>query len=162
MRITTQVGLTWQVGLEVDGELDGGDGAVVGRGGQDGAGVADVADDHEVALLDDGKRGAAAVHGVEAAAAAELIVDGGAGGRVRLPPQVEPAVDELLLAVDHRRHRDGLLPVAQQRRRQGLTHRLGHVAAPGAVPVEDAAEDGVLLAPGPLIKARYTLQTFTK
>jgi hypothetical protein len=97
------------------------------------------------------------VHGVEAAAAAELVVDGGAGGRVRLPPQVEPpAVAELLLAVDQQRQRDGLLPVAQQRRRQGLTHRLGHVVAPGAVPVEDAAEDGC--PPGTRTPDKDTIQ----
>jgi len=147
--------LTRQVGLEVDGELDGGEGAAVGReGAQDGPGVADVGDDQEVALLDDGQRGGAAVDGVEAAAAAELVVDGSAGGHVGLLPEVEPAVAELLLAVDERRQREGLLPVAQQRRRQRVAHGLGDVVAPRAVPVEDAAEDGVLLAPEPLKRTR--------
>ena len=146
--------LTRQVGLEVDGELDGSEGAVVGPGAQDGPGVADVGDDHEVALLDDGQRGGAAVDGVEAAAAAELVVDGGAGGHVGLLREVEPAVAELLLTVDERRQREGLLPVAQQRRRQRVAHGLGDVVAPRAVPVEDAAEDGVLLAPEPLKRTR--------
>jgi len=147
LRARGQQRLTWQVGLEVDGELDGRDGAVVGRGAQDGPGVADVGDDHEVPLLDDGQRGAAALDGVEAAAASELVVDGGARGHVGLLPEVELAVAEPLLAVDERRQRERLLPVAQQRRRQRVAHGLGDVVAPRAVPVEDAAQDGVLLAP---------------
>lgn len=147
-RARGQQRLTWQVGLEVDGELDGSYGAVVGRGAQDGPGVADVGDDHEVPLLDDGQRGAAALDGVEAAVASELVVDGGARGHVGLLPEVQLAVAELLLAaVDERRQRERLLPVAQQRRRQRVADGLGDVVAPRTVPVEDAAQDAVLTAP---------------
>jgi hypothetical protein len=139
--------LTGQVGLRVDGELDGGDASVVGRGSQDGPRVADVGHHHHVALLDDGQRRAAAVERVETAASAELFVHRGGGGQVGLPPEVELVVAERLLAVDERGQRDGLLPVAQQRRRQRVPDGLGDVVAPLAVAVEDAAEDGVVLAP---------------
>jgi hypothetical protein len=60
----------------------------------------------------------------KAAAALELVVDGGARGHVGLLPEVELAVAEPLLAVDERRQRERLLPVAQQRRRQRVAHKL--------------------------------------
>jgi hypothetical protein len=55
--------------LQVDDELDGRDGSVVGCGAQNNPGVVDVGDDHEVPLLDDGQRGAATLDRVQAAAA---------------------------------------------------------------------------------------------
>uniref|UniRef100_A0A0E0HDB1 Uncharacterized protein n=1 Tax=Oryza nivara TaxID=4536 RepID=A0A0E0HDB1_ORYNI len=153
------------VGLEVDGELHGGEAGaatvVGGGGGQDGARVADVGDDEEVAVLDEGQRGAAAVDGVEAAAGAELGVDGGAGGQVGLAPQVGPALAEpLLAAVDERRQRHGLPPPPEQRRRQRLPHRLRHVVAPLPVPVEDAAQHAPLLAPESLTTHKTNLLWF--
>jgi hypothetical protein len=65
----------------------------------------------------------------KAAAALELVVDGGARGHVGLLPEVELAVAEPLLAVDERRQGERLLPVAQQRRRQRVAHGLGDVVA---------------------------------
>jgi hypothetical protein len=67
--------------------------------------------DHEVPLLDDGQRGAAALDRVQAAAASELVVHNGACGHVGLLPEIELAVDKLLLLVDERRQRELLLLV---------------------------------------------------
>jgi hypothetical protein len=153
--------LTRQVGFEVHGELDGGDAAVIGRGAQDGSGVADVGDHHRVTLLDDGQRSGATVDCVEAAAVAELFVDGSGGGQVGLFPEVELGVAELLLTVDERRQRDGLLPAAQQRWRQRVSDGLGDVVAPLAVAVKDTAEDGVLLASEPLKRRRKPQNKYT-
>jgi hypothetical protein len=78
------------------------DGAAVGCGAQNnpGVAVADVGDDHEVPLLDDGQHGAAALDCIQAAAAPELVVHSGACGHVGLLPDVELAVAKLLLVVD--------------------------------------------------------------
>jgi hypothetical protein len=74
-------------------------------------GVADVSDDHEVPLLDDGHRGAAALDRVQAAATPELVVYSGACGHAGLLLEVELAVAKLLLVVDERRQRECLLLV---------------------------------------------------
>ena len=71
--------------------------------------VADVGDDHEVPLLDDGQRGAAALHRVQAVAAPELVVHSGACDHVRLLLEVKLTVAKLLLVIDERRQRECLL-----------------------------------------------------
>jgi hypothetical protein len=73
--------------------------------------VADVGDDHEVPLFEDGQRGAAALDRVQAAAAPELAEHSDACGHVVLLPEVELAVAKLLFVVDERRQRERLLPV---------------------------------------------------
>jgi hypothetical protein len=90
----------------VDNELDGRDGIVVGCGAQNNPGVADVGDDHEVPLLDDGQRGAAVLDRVQAAATLELVVHSSACGHVGLLLEVRLAVAKLLLVVDERRQRE--------------------------------------------------------
>jgi hypothetical protein len=60
-------------------------------------------------LLDDGQRGAAALHRVQAAAAPELVIHRGACVHVGLLLEVELAVAKLLLIVDERRQRECLL-----------------------------------------------------
>jgi hypothetical protein len=50
--------------------------------------------------LDDGQRGAAALHRVQVAAAPELVVHSGTCGHVRLFLEVEPAIAKFLLVVD--------------------------------------------------------------
>jgi hypothetical protein len=87
------------------------DDAVVGCGAQNNPRVADVGNDHEVPLLDDGQRGAAAMDRVQAAAASELVIHSGSCGHVGLLPEVELAVVKLLLVVDERRQRERLLLV---------------------------------------------------
>jgi hypothetical protein len=96
----------------VDDELDGRDGVVVGCGAQNNLGVADVGDDHEVLLLNDGQHGAAALDRVQAAATLELVVHSGACGHVGLFLEVELAVVKLLLVIDERRQRERRLLVA--------------------------------------------------
>jgi hypothetical protein len=95
----------------VDDELDGNDGAAVGCGALNNPRVADVGDDHEVPLLDDGQRGAAALDRVQAAATSELVVHSGACGHVGLLPEVKLAIAKLLLIVNERRQRECLLLV---------------------------------------------------
>jgi hypothetical protein len=68
-----------------------------------------VADDHEVPLLDDGQRGAAALHRVQAAAAPELVVHSGTCGHVGLFLEAELTVAKLFLVVDERPQRECLL-----------------------------------------------------
>jgi hypothetical protein len=85
------------------------DGVVVEYGGQNNPRVTDVGDDHEVLLLDDGQRGAAALHRVQAAAASELVVHSGTCGHVGLFLEVELAVAKFLLVVDERPERECLL-----------------------------------------------------
>jgi hypothetical protein len=85
------------------------DGVVVECGAQNNPRVADVGDDHEVLLLDDGQRGAAALHRVQAAAVPELVVHSGTCGHVELFLEVELAVAKFLLVVDERPQRECLL-----------------------------------------------------
>jgi hypothetical protein len=60
-------------------------------------------------LLDDGQRGPAALHRVQATAAPELVIHSGACGHVGLLLEVELAVPKLLLFVNERRQRECLL-----------------------------------------------------
>jgi hypothetical protein len=60
-------------------------------------------------LFDDGQRGAAALHRVQAAAAPELVVHSGACDHVGLLLEVELTVAKLLLVVDERRQRECVL-----------------------------------------------------
>jgi hypothetical protein len=60
-------------------------------------------------LLDDGQRGAAALHRVQAAAAPKLVVHRGTCGHVGAFLEVELAVVEFLLVVDERPQRKCLL-----------------------------------------------------
>jgi hypothetical protein len=94
----------WALGGRWTGRRDG---VVVGCGAQNNLRVADVGDDHEVPLLDDGQRGAAALHRVQTAAAPELVVHSGVCGHVELLLEVGLAVVKLLLVVDER-HQDFL------------------------------------------------------
>jgi hypothetical protein len=71
--------------------------------------VVDVGDDHEVPLLNDGQRGAAALHCVQVAAAPELVVHSGTCDHVGLLLEVELAVAKLFLVVDERCQREWLL-----------------------------------------------------
>jgi hypothetical protein len=71
--------------------------------------VADVGDNHEVPLLDDGQRGAVALHRVQAAAAPELVVHRNTCGHVGLFLEVKLAVAKFLLVVDERPQRECLL-----------------------------------------------------
>jgi hypothetical protein len=71
--------------------------------------VADIGDDHEVPLLDDGQRGAAALHHVQAAAAPELVVHSGTCDHVGLFLEVELTVAKFLLVIDERPQRKCLL-----------------------------------------------------
>jgi hypothetical protein len=64
--------------------------------------VADVDDDHEIPLLNDGQRGAAALHRVQAAAAPELVVHSGTCSHVGLFLEVGLTFTKLLLVVDER------------------------------------------------------------
>ncbi|PWZ29490.1 hypothetical protein Zm00014a_036721 [Zea mays] len=80
--------------------------SVVECGVQNNPGVAGVGDDHEVPLLDDGQRGAAALDRVQAAATPKLVVYSGACGHVELFPEVELTVAKLLLVVNERRQRE--------------------------------------------------------
>jgi hypothetical protein len=73
--------------------------------------VIDVGNDHEVSLLDDRQRGAAALDRVQAVAAAKLVIHSGSCGHVGLLPEVELTVVKLLLVVDERRQRERLLLV---------------------------------------------------
>jgi hypothetical protein len=85
------------------------DGVVVKCGAQNNPRVADFDDDHEVPLLDDGQRGATALHRVQAAAAPELVVHSGTCGHVGLFLDVELAVAKFLLVVNERPQRKCLL-----------------------------------------------------
>jgi hypothetical protein len=76
------------------------DGSVVGCGSQNNPRVADVGNNHEAPLLDDGQRGAVALDWFQAAAASELVIHSGSCGHVGLLPEVELAVVKLLLVVD--------------------------------------------------------------
>jgi hypothetical protein len=87
------------------------DGAVVGCGAQNNPRVADVGNDHEVPLLDDGQRGAAALDRVQAAAASKLVIHNGSCSHIGLLPEVELVVIKLLLVIDGRRQRERLLLV---------------------------------------------------
>jgi hypothetical protein len=71
--------------------------------------VAGVGDDHEAPLFEDGQRGAAALHRVQAAAALELAEHSDACGHVVLLLEVELVVAKLLFVVDERRQRERLL-----------------------------------------------------
>ena len=93
----------------MDDELDDIDGVVVECGAQNNPRVIDVSDDHEVPLLDDGQRGAAALHHVQAVAVPELVVHSGTCGHVGLFLKVELAVAKFLLVVDERPQRECLL-----------------------------------------------------
>jgi hypothetical protein len=93
----------------VDDELDDIDGVVVECGAQNNPRVADVGDDHEVPLLYDGQREAAALHRVQAEAAPELVVHSGTCDHVGLFLEVELAVAKFLLIVDERPQRECLL-----------------------------------------------------
>jgi hypothetical protein len=84
---------------------------VVGCGAQNNPRVADIGNDHEDPLLDDGQHGAAALDRVQAAAASELVIHSGSCGYVGLLPEVELAVVKLLLVVDERRQSERLLLV---------------------------------------------------
>jgi hypothetical protein len=86
----------------VDDELDDIDGVVVECGAQNNPIVADIGNDHEVPLLDDGQRGEAALHRVQAAAVPELVVHSGTCGHVGLFLEVELAVTKFLLVIDER------------------------------------------------------------
>ena len=68
----------WQVRLRVDDELDGLMAPSSDAVPRTTRRVTGVGDDHEVPLLDDGQRGAAALDHVQAAAAPELVVHSGA------------------------------------------------------------------------------------
>jgi hypothetical protein len=85
------------------------DGAIIGCGAQNNPRVADVGNDHEVPLLDDGQRGAAARDHVQVAAAFELVIHNGSCGHIGLLPEVDLTVIKLLLVVDERRQRERLL-----------------------------------------------------
>ena len=104
-----QYRLTWQVGLQVDDELDGvmSPSSVAVNNPR----VVGISDDHKVPLFDDGQRGAAALDRVQAAAVPELAVNSGAYDHVRLLPEVELTVAKLLLVVDERRQRERLVLV---------------------------------------------------
>jgi hypothetical protein len=60
-------------------------------------------------LLDDGQRGAVALHRVQAVAAPELVVHSGTCGHVGLFLEVELAVAKFLLVVDEQPQRECLL-----------------------------------------------------
>jgi hypothetical protein len=87
------------------------DGAVVGCGAQNNPRVADVGNDHEVPLLDDGQRGAAALDRVQAAPTSELVIHSDSCDHAGLLPVVKLAVVKILLVVDERRQRERLLLV---------------------------------------------------
>jgi hypothetical protein len=93
----------------VDDELDGRDGAIIGCGAQNNPRVTDIGDDHEVLLLNDRQRSAAALYRVQATAVPKLVVHSGACDHVGLLPEVEMTVAKLLLVVDERRQRERLL-----------------------------------------------------
>jgi hypothetical protein len=73
--------------------------------------VTNVGNDHEVSLLDDRQRGAAALDRVQAVDAAKLVIHSGSCDHVGLLPEVELTVVKLLLVVDERRQRERLLLV---------------------------------------------------
>jgi hypothetical protein len=85
------------------------DGVIVECGAQNNPRVANVGDDHEVPLLDDGQRGAAALHRVQAAATPELVVHSSTCGHVGLFLEVELAVAKFFLVVDERPQHECLL-----------------------------------------------------
>jgi hypothetical protein len=85
------------------------DDVVVECSAQNNPRVTDVGDDHEVPLLDDGQRGAAALHRVQAATAPELVVHIGTCGHVGLFLEVELAVAKFFLIIDERPQRECLL-----------------------------------------------------
>jgi hypothetical protein len=101
----------WQVGLQVDDELDSRDGTIVGCGAQNNPGVTDIGDGHEVPLLDDGQRGAATLDRVQATAMPKLVIHSGACSHVGLLPEVELEVANLPLVVDERHQHEHLLLV---------------------------------------------------
>jgi hypothetical protein len=105
-RIHDQSVATYVAGWASGGRRDG---VVVECGAQNNPRVADIGDDHEVPLLDDGQRGAAALHRVQAAAAPELVVHSGTCGHVGLFLEVELAVTKFLLVVNERPQRECLL-----------------------------------------------------
>jgi hypothetical protein len=70
---------------------------------------ADVGDDHEVPLLDDGQREAAVLHHVQATAAPELVVHSSTCDHVGLFLKVELVVAKFFLVVDERPQRECLL-----------------------------------------------------
>jgi hypothetical protein len=98
----------WALGGRWAGHRDG---VVVGCCAKNNPRVADVGDDHEVPLLDDGQRGAAALDHVQVAAASELVVHSGACRHVGLLLEVKLTVIKLLLIIDERRQRERLLLV---------------------------------------------------
>jgi hypothetical protein len=73
--------------------------------------VANVGNNNEAPLLDDGQRGAATLDNIQAAAASELVIHSGSCSHVVLLPEVELAVMKLLLVVDERRQHERLLLV---------------------------------------------------
>jgi hypothetical protein len=87
------------------------DGVVIGCGAQNNPRVADVGNDHEVPLLDDGQHCTDALDRVQAAAASEIDIHSGSCGHVELLPDVELAVVKLLLIVDEQHQRERLLLV---------------------------------------------------
>jgi hypothetical protein len=87
----------------VDDELDSLDDTVVGCGTQNNPGVADVGNDHEVPLLDDGLSGVATLDRVQSVATMELVVHSGACGHVVLLLEIKLAIAKLLLVVDEQR-----------------------------------------------------------
>jgi hypothetical protein len=87
------------------------DGVVVGCGAQNNQRVADVGNDHEVPLLDDGQCGATALDRVQAVAASELVIHIGSYDHIGLLPEVELTVIKLLLVVDKWCQRERLLLV---------------------------------------------------
>jgi hypothetical protein len=96
-RIHGQSVATYVVGWASGGRRGG---VIVECGAQNNPRVANVGDDHEVPLVDDGQRRAAALHRVQAAAAPELVVHSGTCGHVGLFLEVELAVVKFLLVVD--------------------------------------------------------------
>jgi hypothetical protein len=87
------------------------DGVIVGCVAQNNLRVADVDNDHEVTLLDDGQHSPATLDRVQVATASELVIHSGSCGHVGLLPEVELAVVKLLLIVDERHQRKHLLLV---------------------------------------------------
>jgi hypothetical protein len=87
------------------------DGSIVGCGAQNNPRVANIGNNHEVPMLDDGQRGAVALDRFQAAAASEIVIHNDSCGHVGLLLEVELAVVKLLLVVDERCQRERLLLV---------------------------------------------------
>ncbi|PWZ39654.1 hypothetical protein Zm00014a_018608 [Zea mays] len=99
---------TWQVGLQVDDELDdvmASSSNAIPRTTRESPTLATTMRSPCLTM----ERGAAALHRVQAAAASELVVHNGTCGHVGLFLEVELAVAKFLLVVDERPQRECLL-----------------------------------------------------